>query len=78
VLSPETSRDLLPIDEALTRLAAVDERKGQVAELRFFGGLNVKETAEVLKVSPDTAMRDRKLARVWLLSDVSGHKPDGT
>jgi RNA polymerase sigma-70 factor, ECF subfamily len=78
VFSREGSRDLLGIDEALTRLAAVDQRKGQVVELRFFGGLSVKETAEVLKISPDTVMRDWKLARAWLLSDLSGQKPDGT
>lgn len=77
VLSRETGRDLLVIDEALTRLAAVDQRKGQVVELRFFGGLSVKETAEVLKVSPDTVMRDWKLARAWLLSELNGHKADG-
>lgn len=77
VLSRETSRDLLAIDQALTRLAVVDQRKGQVVELRFFGGLSVKETAEVLKVSPDTVMRDWKLARAWLLSELNGHKADG-
>ena len=72
VVSPEAHRDLLAIDEALNRLAAVDGRKSQVVELRFFGGLSVKETADVLKVSPDTVMRDWKLAKAWLLRELSG------
>jgi DNA-directed RNA polymerase specialized sigma subunit len=50
----------------------MDERKARVIELRFFGGLDVKETAEVLKVSSETVMRDWKLAKVWLLRDLSG------
>src|ERR1041385_387269 len=72
VVSREARRDLLAIDEALNRLAAVDGRKSQVVELRFFGGLSVKETAEVLKVSPETVMRDWKLAKAWLLGELSG------
>ena len=55
-------------------LAAVDARKAQVVELRFFGGLSVEETAEVLEVSPETVMRDWKFAKVWLLRELS---PDG-
>ena len=51
-------------------LAAVDPRKSQVVELRFFGGLSAEETAEVLKVSPDTVLRDWKLAKVWLLREM--------
>ena len=72
IVSPDARRDLLAIDEALRRLASVDGRKSQVVELRFFGGLSVKETAEVLKVSPETVMRDWKLAKAWLLSELSG------
>lgn len=72
VVSRDASRDLLAIDDALNRLAAVDDRKSQVVELRFFGGLSVKETAEVLKVSPETVMRDWKLAKAWLLSELTG------
>ena len=53
-------------DDALVALAAVDRRKSQVVEMRFFGGLSVEETAEALHVSPDTVMRDWKLAKVWL------------
>jgi RNA polymerase sigma factor (TIGR02999 family) len=64
--STEKSHDLLSLDEALDSLAAVDERKSQVVELRFFGGLSVAETAAALGVSPETVMRDWKLARAWL------------
>jgi len=65
------------VDDALKRLATVDERKSRVVEMRFFGGLSVEETAEVLKVSPDTVMRDWRLAKAWLLRELSGEKPDG-
>ena len=58
--------ELVALDDALSALAAVDPRKVQVVELRFFGGLTVEETAEVLKVSAETVMRDWKLARIWL------------
>jgi RNA polymerase sigma factor (TIGR02999 family) len=58
-------------------IAKVDSRKSQVVELRFFGGLNVEETAEVLKVSPDTVVRDWKLARAWLLRELSQESLDG-
>jgi RNA polymerase sigma factor (TIGR02999 family) len=57
---------LMDLEEALTRLAQEDPRKSNVVELRFFGGLTVKETAEVLKVSQDTVMRDWSMARAWL------------
>jgi len=70
VMSPAASHVLIKIDDALNELAAVDQRKSQVVELRFFGGLSVKETAAVLKVSPETVMRDWKLARAWLLSEL--------
>ena len=72
VVSRQGSRDLLAIDQALNRLAGVDKRKSEVVELRFFGGLSVKETAEVLKVSPETVMRDWKLAKAWLLAELKG------
>jgi RNA polymerase sigma factor (TIGR02999 family) len=72
MVSREASRDLLAIDEALTRLAVVDKRKSDVVELRFFGGLSVKETAEVLKVSSETVMRDWKLAKAWLHGELKG------
>src|SRR3989442_15902926 len=69
--SREPGGDLLALDDALNRLAAFDARKCRVVELRFFGGLSVDETAEVLKVSPGTVMRDWQLAMVWLLRATS-------
>ena len=66
------ARELIALDDALNVLAKVDPRKAQVIELRFFAGLSVEETAEVLKVSPDTVLRDWKLARAWLLAELSG------
>src|SRR6266567_4504792 len=64
--------DLLAVDDALTRLAAHDPRKSQVVELRFFGGLSVEETAEALKISPETVMRDWKMAKAWLYRELGG------
>ncbi len=69
-ISRERSADLVALDDALSAPAAVDKRKSQVVELRFFGGLSAQETAEVLKVSPDTVLRDWKLAKVWLLREM--------
>lgn len=63
---PDKADDLVALDQALSELAARDERRGRVVELRFFGGLSVEETAAVLGISPETAMRDWKLARTWL------------
>src|SRR5690349_1798531 len=63
--------DLVALDDALQTLADIDPRKGRVVEMRFFGGLSIKETAEVLKVSPDTVLRDWRLAKVWLLRELS-------
>ena len=65
-ISSKKSDDLLALDEALQRLAIIDERKSRVVELKFFGGLSVEETAEVLKISPITVMRDWKIAKAWL------------
>ena len=67
---------LVALDDALNSLAAIDPRKSKVVELRFFGGLSVDETAEVLRVSPDTVLRDWRLAKVWLLREVGGKKGD--
>jgi RNA polymerase sigma factor (TIGR02999 family) len=58
--------DLVALDDALEQLATIDPRRCRVVEMRFFGGLGVKETAMVLKISPETVMRDWKLARAWL------------
>jgi RNA polymerase sigma-70 factor, ECF subfamily len=67
----EPGHDLVALDDALEAFAQVDERKSKVIELRFFGGLSVEETAEVLDVSVDTVMRDWKLARAWLLRELT-------
>ena len=72
IASPERGIDLVALDDALEDLARVDARKSQVVELRFFGGLSVEETAEALKVSPETVTRDWRLAKVWLLREISG------
>jgi RNA polymerase sigma-70 factor (ECF subfamily) len=74
VTSPEPAVDVLALDRALDALAAVDVRKGRVIELRFFGGLSVEETAEVLHVSADTVKRDWRLAKLWLLRELEGTK----
>lgn len=63
--------DLVALDEALTALAKVDLRKAQMVEMRFFGGLSIAEVAEVLKVSEETVNRDWRLAKVWLLRELS-------
>ena len=72
VLSPEPTVDVLALDRTLEALAAVDVRKSRVIELRFFGGLSVEETAEVLHVSADTVKRDWRLAKLWLLRELEG------
>jgi RNA polymerase sigma-70 factor (ECF subfamily) len=65
-LAPQPGDDVIALDEALQKLAAVDARKSQVVEMRFFGGMSVEETAEALHVSVDTVMRDWKAAKIWL------------
>jgi RNA polymerase sigma-70 factor, ECF subfamily len=64
--------DVLALDEALASLLKIDERKCRVVELRFFGGLSVEESAEVLEVSPETVMRDWKMAKAWLFRELTG------
>jgi RNA polymerase sigma factor (TIGR02999 family) len=71
VLAPERDADLVELDDALTALAEFDSRKAKVVELRFFGGLSLEETAEVLKVSADTVWRDWDLAKTWLYREMS-------
>ena len=66
----ETDTDLLALDDALKALAAFDDRKSKVVELRFFGGLSAEETAEVLGISSDTVLRDWKFAKLWLLREL--------
>ena len=70
--------DLVALDDAMNALARLDARKAQVVEMRFFGGLSVDETAEVLKVSPVTAMRDWNTAKAWLYRELTGGAGDGS
>jgi RNA polymerase sigma-70 factor (ECF subfamily) len=69
-VSNESSVDLVALDEALQALEAIDPRKSQVIEMRFFGGLSIEETAEALQVSPETVKRDWRLAKLWLLREL--------
>jgi RNA polymerase sigma factor (TIGR02999 family) len=75
--APAREINLLELDDALNRLAALDPRKSQVVELRFFGGLNLEETAEALRVSTKTVQRDWDLARAWLFGELSKNQQDG-
>jgi RNA polymerase sigma factor (TIGR02999 family) len=68
--APPCDRELIALDDALDRLARLDERKARVVEMRFFGGLSVEETAAVLRISPQSVMRDWKLARAWLKREI--------
>jgi RNA polymerase sigma factor (TIGR02999 family) len=70
-LSQGRAADLVALDDALKALAEIDPRKSQVVELRFFGGLSVEETAEVLDVSPQTVLRDWKMAKAWLYQEMT-------
>jgi RNA polymerase sigma-70 factor, ECF subfamily len=74
VVCRHQSTTVLAVDEALKALGAIDQRKGRVVELRFFGGLTVDETAEALSVSPETVLRDWRLAKAWLLRALKGEK----
>ncbi|HEY3242554.1 MAG TPA: sigma-70 family RNA polymerase sigma factor [Phycisphaerae bacterium] len=71
VLLPERPIDLVALDEALTKLAGLHQRQSRTVELRFFGGLTVEETAEVLTVSPRTVKADWRMAKAWLLQELS-------
>jgi RNA polymerase sigma-70 factor (ECF subfamily) len=76
VVAPETSEEILELDRALELLAKHDVRKARVVELRFFGGLSVEETAEVLQVSANTVLRDWNLAKAWLRREINGAESD--
>ena len=78
VIGRAPAEELLALDGALKTLASIDPRKAQVVELRFFGGLSIEETAEVLKVSSVTVMRDWSTARAWLYREITGRSPDGS
>jgi len=74
VFRPEKSSDLVALDDALTRLAELDPRKSKVVELRFFGGLGLKETAAVLELSDRTVLREWNLAKAWLYRELKRDK----
>lgn len=71
IVSSSRAEEIVALDDALLRLSDLDQRKSRVVELRYFGGLNIDETAEVLKVSPETIIRDWKFAKTWLLREMS-------
>lgn len=73
-VADEPREDFVALDDALQALAAIDERKSRVIELRFFGGLSVAETASVLAISPETVMRDWQMARAWLQREMRSQK----
>jgi RNA polymerase sigma factor (TIGR02999 family) len=75
LLVTEPGRDLIALNDALDGLTRIDPRKSRVVELRYFGGLSVKETAEALHVSPETVMRDWKVAKAWLLREIVSLNP---
>ena len=70
-VSSKQDSEMIAIDDALNQLAKMDPRKAQVIELRFFGGLSVEETSEVMKIGPQTVMREWKLAKAWMLRELS-------
>jgi len=72
VISEDRARELVELDEALTSLATVDPRKSRIIELRFFGGLNIDETAEVMELSPTTVQREWRAAKAWLRRFIKG------
>ena len=72
IVSEERAADVVALDDALKELAEIDPRKSQIVELRFFGGLSIEETSEVLAVSPGTVMRDWTLAKAWLRREITG------
>ena len=69
--APEKSQDIIALDDALTALAAIDERKCRIVELRFFAGLSIEETAKALNISVATIGREQRLAEAWLYREVS-------
>ncbi|HSU57562.1 MAG TPA: ECF-type sigma factor, partial [Candidatus Dormibacteraeota bacterium] len=74
MMAPERDPELLALDDALTELAKFDARKAQIVEMRFFAGLSVEETADALKVSPQTVLRDWKLSKLWLTRQMTPPK----
>ena len=77
IVSPERAAEVVALDDALNSLADLDQRKSQIIELRFFGGLSIEETAEVLGVSPGTVMRDWTFAKAWLRREITNQNHAG-
>ena len=78
LVSEERVAEMVALDDALNSLTQIDERKSQIVEMRFFGGLSIEETAEVLRVSPGTVMRDWTLAKAWLRCEIDKEVQDGS
>ena len=78
LISEQRAEELLALDEALEKLSVQDPRKGQIVELRYFGGLTTEETAAFLKISHRTVKREWRMAKVWLYCALSGEEPDET
>jgi RNA polymerase sigma factor (TIGR02999 family) len=76
LVGPMADPSLVALDDALLALEAIHPRKSQVVELRYFGGLSIEETGEALHISPDTVKRDWQFAKLWLLRELSGERPD--
>ena len=70
--------EVLALDQALSSLSTIDARKGRVVELRYFGGLSIEETAEILGISQETVKRDWKMAKAWLFGELTGEKDKST
>ena len=77
VVSGDRTADLVALDDAMTALARLDPRKGQIIEMRFFGGLSTEETAAALNISPATVRRDWSIAKLWLYRELSGGTDHG-
>jgi RNA polymerase sigma factor (TIGR02999 family) len=78
IVSEERVADMVALDDALNTLAEIDERKSRIVEMRFFGGLSIEETAEVLGVSPGTVMRDWTMAKAWLRREIGKEGQDAS
>jgi RNA polymerase sigma factor (TIGR02999 family) len=78
VFAPEQSEEFLKLNEALDRLTKLDERQAKIVELRFFGGLTVEQTAELLEISPKTVKRDWSMAKAWLHGELKAIHGDTT
>ncbi|HVF51142.1 MAG TPA: sigma-70 family RNA polymerase sigma factor [Pyrinomonadaceae bacterium] len=78
MVTDERAHELVALDDALNELAGFDEQKGRIVELRFFGGLTIEETAEVLGIGTATVIREWRMAKAWLYQSISGDEPEST